>query len=148
MSKTNAFETDWNTYIFNDTALAGVGDAGGLRNTGGTGGAVLYMALFQNDPGDSGTTSGTEVAYGGYVRKSIARGGTSGFTISGNNATNTSTITWATCTSGSNTANYIGIMAESSGSNMVYVGTLDTPISITVGVAPQILAGELDINEN
>lgn len=144
MSKTNTFETAWNTYIFNDTDLANIGDATGLNGTGA--GSTFWIALFQSDPGESGSTA-YEVAYGGYAREYLARS-SSGFTISGNNATNASAITFNTCTSGTATANYVGIMAESTGSNMVYLGTLDTAISISTGVAPQILAGQLDINEN
>jgi len=144
MSKTNALETAWNTYIFNDVDLANIGNAAGLQNTGGS--STFWLALFSQSPGESGSIT-YEVNYTGYVRKSVARVGASIFTVSANNVTNAGTISFAACTAGTSYAYYMGICSAATGTNVMYYGALATPISITNGVTPQILAGDFDLNE-
>ena len=144
MSKTNAFETDFAELVFNDVDLAGIGDATGLQGDPSSAGS-LYAALFTVTPTES--TPGTECSYGSYARVAIARSG-AGWTIAGNNTSNTGVISFPTSTSGSETAVAVGIMAASSGTVLMYYNTLDSSISITVGVQPQFLANTLDVNES
>ena len=67
-SKTDAFETDVLEHIFQNVAIANIGDATGLP--AGTAGS-LYIALFTTTPTDS--TAGTECAFGAYARQAVAR---------------------------------------------------------------------------
>lgn len=55
MSASNAFETALLTLIFNNTNLANVGDATGLR--GSTTAGSFYIGLHTADPGEAGTVT-------------------------------------------------------------------------------------------
>ena len=144
MSKTNAFETDYNELIFQNTNVANIGDAGGLR--GDIIAGNLYVALYVISPSEG--SSGVECTYGSYARVSVARSG-AGWTISGNNATNTSPISFPQCTSGSESAVAVAILSEVSSSTVImYYGALDASLSISAGVTPAFIAGALDINES
>jgi len=145
MSKTNAFETDFSELIFNDTAISGIGDAVGLRSDPVSAG-TLQVALYKQGLGPTESTPGTECDYGGYLRVSVARSG-AGWTVSGNNTSNAGAVQFPQCSSGTNTADYVGIHAGG-GSQLLYYAQLDSSLSISVGVTPQFAIGALDINEN
>lgn len=142
-SKTNAFETDILELLFNNNALANIGDASGLQPSATAG--SLYVALYTIAPTDS--TSGTECTYTGYARVAIARSA-AGWTVSENNAYNTEAVTFDECTAGSETAVAFAIMTTASGGDMLYWGDLDSNLSISSGTIPQFTAGALDIYED
>lgn len=146
MSKTNAFETDWLELIFNNTAVANIGDAGGLRAAPTAG--SLYIALYTESPTDS--TNGTECAYGDYDRVAVTRAsGAGGWTVSGNTADNTSAIQFPQASSGSESAVAVGIHTQDyPATTLIYYGDLDSNLSISSGVQPEFSAGDLDITES
>lgn len=142
----NAAETALLNLIFNNTDWAGIGDAGGLQNSASAG--DLYIALFTSAPSDS--AQGTECSYGGYARKAVARSG-AGWTISGNNASNTAAITFDPCSSGSETAVAFAICkAGTTGvDDAIIWGDITTPASglaISTGITPNFAIGVLDVN--
>ena len=53
MSKSDTFENDWMLLLFNNTAIANIGDAAGLRAT--TAAGTFWFSLHTADPGDPGT---------------------------------------------------------------------------------------------
>lgn len=143
-SKTNGFETAFLEHYFNNSAIANVGDASGLPASATAG--SLYVALFTADPGETGAFT-NEATFTGYARVAVARSA-GGWTVSGNNASNTAAITFAECTAGSETISHFGICRESTGGVMDYHGDLTTSRAVSSGVTLEFAAGELDVTED
>jgi len=99
-----------------------------------------FVALCTTDPTDSAL--GTEVSGGGYARQSVA------FTVSGNNASNTSAIEFPEATADYGTVVAVMIMPASTGgtaSDMIVHAQLTADKSISTGDIFRIPAGDLDI---
>lgn len=145
MSATNAFETALLTLLFNNTALANVGDASGLQPSATAG--SYYISLHTADPGEGGAQNTSEVAYTGYARIAVARSG-AGFTISGNNVSNAAAILFGVCTaSPGSPATYFGIGSASSGAGNLFLrGALSASYQPSIGNAPNFPIGDLDVN--
>lgn len=139
MSKSNDFENDLLLLIFNNTNVANVGDATGLRGSSTAG--SLYLSLHTADPGEAGTQNTSEIAYTGYARKAVARSG-AGFTVSGNSVTLAADNDFGEMTGGAGgTATHFAVGVSSSGANRVlYKGALSPTISVVAGVIPRIKA--------
>lgn len=136
MSKTNAFETDLLELIFNNTNIANLGDATGVRGSSAAG--SLYVSLHTADPGEAGTQSTNECAYTSYARVAVERSG-AGWTVSGNSVSPAATITFPAATGGTETATHFGVGVASSGATLLlYSGTITPNISISTGVTPQL----------
>ena len=101
MSKSNAFEQSLLELLFNNSNIANVGDATGLR--GSTTAGSLYLALHTSDPGEAGSQTTNECAYTSYARQAVARS-VAGFTISGNIASLAANVDFPEATGGSETA--------------------------------------------
>lgn len=146
MSKSNLFETDLLGLIFNNTDIADIGDAGGLQNSATAG--SLYVALHTGDPGEAGTATTSESAYGSYARVAVARTA-GGWTVSGNTASNTALVQFPECASGSETITHVSITTASSGaSKILYSGALTASRAISTGIQPQFSIGALTITED
>ena len=144
MSATNAFETALLTLYFNNTDHANIGDAAGLQNS--TAAGSFYVSLHTADPGEAGSQNTTEATYTPYARVAVARSG-AGWTISGNNVSNTAAITFAACSSGSDTITHFGIGSDASGvGNLFFKGALTASRNISAGITPSFAIGELDVN--
>ena len=127
MSLSNSFETHTLKYLLTSDSVT--------RPT------AWYVALCTTDPTDSAL--GTEVTGGGYARQSVA------FTISGNNASNTSAIEFPEATANYGTVVAVMIMPASSGgsaSDMIVHAQLTVDKTISTGDIFRIPAGDLDIN--
>lgn len=132
MSASNATENDLVTYIFDTTAPAWAGNAN------------FYIRLHSADPGEAGTATTNEISYTGYDGVAISR--TTGFTISGNEASNTALAQFPLCSGGSATATYFSICTTQNGAGQIIVsGALSSSLAISSGIQPQFNAGELDI---
>lgn len=146
MSKSNTFENELLLLIFNNTAIALIGDASGLQPSATAG--SLYVCLHTADPGEAGTATTSECAYTSYARVAVARSG-AGWTVTGNAVTNAALIQFPQCTGGSETATYFSITVSSSGSSKIlYSGALSASLAISSGIQPQFGAGELDGTED
>jgi len=146
MSKGNTFETELLQHIFNNSDIALIGDATGLRGSSTAG--SLYVSLHTGDPGEAGTQTTSECAYGSYARVAVART-VGGWTVSGNAVTNAALVQFPQCTSGSETATYFAIGTASSGTGKVlYRGALSASLAISSGIQPQFSAGDLDGTED
>ena len=73
MSKSNSWENALLLLMFNNSNVANVGDATGLR--GSTVAGSLYISLHTADPGEAGDQTTNEIAYTGYARVAVARSG-------------------------------------------------------------------------
>ena len=144
MTMTNAAETAFLNLFFLNTDWANVGDAAGLQNSAAAG--SFYISLHTADPGETGTQTTSEANYTGYARVAVART-SGGFTVSGNNASNTAAVTFGACTAGSSTVTYFGIGSDSTGTgNLFMSGALTASLAVTTGITPSFAIGEMDIN--
>ncbi len=136
MSKSDAFESALLALIFQNTNIANVGDATGLRGAAAAG--QLFVALHTADPGEAGTQTTNEVAYTGYARVGLARS-SGGFTITGNSVSPATNVDFPACTAGSATATHFSIGVASTGAGMVlYKGAITPTIAIAAGVTPRL----------
>jgi len=141
MSLSNASETALLSLLFNNTAWAGIGDAGGLQPSAAAGN--LFIALHTADPGETGNQSTSEAAYTGYARVSVARSA-GGFTVAGNQVSNTATVQFGECTAGSATVTYFSVGVATSGATAIlYRGALSASRAISAGITPLFNSGAL-----
>ena len=136
MSKTNSFENSLLLHVFNNSDIANVGDATGLRGSSTAGN--LYVSLHTGDPGEAGDQTTNECAYTSYARVSVARSG-AGWTVTGNSVSPAATISFPAATGGTETATHFGVGTASSGAGvLLYKGTVTPNISISSGVTPSL----------
>ena len=132
--------------LFNNTNVANIGDATGLRGAAAAG--SLYVGLHTADPGEAGDQSTSEAAYTGYARVAVARSG-SGFTITANQAANAAAITFGACTAGSSTITHFSIGTAASGAGvLLYSGALTASLAVSNGITPEFATGQLTITED
>lgn len=143
MSLFNSFETSLLQLLFNNTALANIGDASGLQPSAAAG--SLYLALHTADPGEAGNGTTSEATYTGYARLAVARSA-GGFTVSGNTVTNAALAQFAACTAGSNTITHASICATASGTTTPIVsGALSASLAVSAGIQPKFDIGTLSM---
>lgn len=141
MSKSNAFETALLGLIFENTAIANVGDAAGLRAT--TTAGSLYFSLHTASPGEAGDQTTSEVAYTSYARVAVARS-SAGWTVTGNTTAVDANVTFPAGTGGSGTATHWGLGTSSTGAGLLlYYGAISPSIVCGSGVTPQLTAGNV-----
>ena len=135
MSKSNTFENQMVALAFNGTALP-------WSNTN------LYVALHTADPGEAGDQTASEADYTGYLRVAVSRDG-AGWTVSGNQASNTGETTFPECTGGTNAITHVSVGLVSSGaSQILYKGALTAPINVSNLITPRFPAGTLVVQED
>ena len=143
MSATNAFETSLLTLLFNNTALAEVGNSTGLPGSEAAG--AFYVSLHTASPGETGTQTTSEAAYTSYGRVSVTRD-SSGWAISGNTADNAAAVTFPQATGGGESETAFGIGAASSGQGTLFLyGALSAELGVSNGITPQFATGDLDV---
>lgn len=137
MSKSNTFENDLLLLLFNNTAIADIGDAAGLRAS--TTAGSLYWSLHTADPGEAGTAVTSETAYTGYARVAAARS-SGAFTVTGNSVSPAANVDFGECTASPGAAiTHFGIVNTSSGAGkLLYSGTVTPNVTMAVGVIPRI----------
>lgn len=141
MSMSNVSETAFLSLLFNNTAWANVGNAGGLQPSGVAG--SFYIALHTADPGEAGDQSTSEAAYTGYARVAVARSG-AGFTVTGDQVSNAATVQFGECSSGSATVTHFTVGTASAGAgSVIYRGALSASRAISAGITPLFNAGSL-----
>ena len=137
MSKSNTFENDLMLLIFNNTNIADIGDAVGLR--GSTTAGSLWFSLHTADPGEAGTAVTNETAYTGYARVAAARSGV-GFVVTGNSVSPGANVDFGECTAAPGAAiTHFGVVNTASGAGkLLYSGTVTPNITMAVGVIPRL----------
>jgi len=125
MSLSNTFETHTLQYLFTTTSVT--------RPT------AWYIALFTSNPAED--ASGTEVSTSGtaYARQSAT------FTVSGNEATNSTAIEFPTATASYGTVSHVGVFDASTGGNLIAYAALTTSKAIDTGDVLRLPANDLDI---
>jgi hypothetical protein len=144
MSKSTTFESSLLQLIFLNTAVANIGNSGGLLGSSVAGN--FYISLHTADP-HAGNQSTSECNYTGYARVAVTR--TSGdWGIASNVISNINPIVFPTCTGGTNSVTYFGVgVASSGGSLLLYSGAVTTPLSVSNGITPSFAASELTVSE-
>ena len=143
MSMSNAFETEILDLIFNNAAIANVGDAGGLQPSAVAG--SLYVSLHTANPDEAGDQTSSETAYTNYARVAVARSG-AGWTIAGNTATNAALIQFPQCGASGATITHVGVGTLSAGAGLLlFSGALSASLTVANLIQPQFAAGDLDI---
>lgn len=146
MSKSNDFETDLLLLLYNNTAIANIGDASGLQPSAVPGN--FYISLHTSDPGEAGKQDTNEAAYTSYARVAVVRT-SSGFTIAGNNVSNAALVTFPQATGGSETETHFGIGYEISGTTkLIGSSALSASLAVSNGITPEYAIGDLDHNED
>jgi hypothetical protein len=141
MSATNSLENGILELLLKNTDFANIGDAGGLQNSATAG--SLYISLHTSDPGEAGDQTTNETSYTNYARVAVARSG-SGWTVSGNAASNTAAITFPACGATGATITHFGVGTASSGAGvLLFKGTCSLVVSS--GITPSFAIGDLDI---
>lgn len=137
MSASNTFENDLMLLIFNKTLPSYLG------TLSGTGDASFYLALFTADPTETGALT-NECAYGSYARVAVART-SGGWTVSGNQATNTAIVQFAKSTLTGADATHIGVVSGGTpgAGTLLMSKQLLTATPTTTGIQPQFDAGTL-----
>ena len=136
MSKSNTLETQILEYIFTGSAPSW------------NGATNLYISLHTADPGEAGTQLTNEATYTGYARVAVTRNA-AGWTVTGNEVLNDSTITFPLCTGGSSLCTHFAVGTAASGAGQVlYKGALSSGISITNGIQPLFNASTLSVTED
>ena len=136
MSKSNAFETAYLQLVFQNSNIANIGDATGLRGSATAG--QLFFSLHTADPGEVGTQAASEVSYTGYARVGVARS-SAGFTVTDNSVSPAANIDFPACTAGTATATHFSVGVASSGAALVlYKGAISPTIAIAAGVTPRL----------
>src|SRR5687767_11037894 len=139
MSKANSWENDLLLHLFQNAAVALVGDATGLR--GSTTAGSSYVSLHTADPGEAGTQSTSEISYTGYARVAVART-SGGWTVSTNQVSNTAAVTFGAMTAGAGgTVTYFGVGTDASGAGkLLYSGAITSPaagLAVSAGITPE-----------
>lgn len=132
MSASNTTENDLAAYIFDSAAPSWAGNGS------------FYIRLHSSDPGEAGTAVTNEISYTNYDGVAVSR--TTGFTISGNEASNAALLQFPLCGGGSATATHFSVCTTQNGAGQIIVsGALSASLSISNGIQPQFNAGELDV---
>lgn len=132
MSASNTTENDLVAYIFDSTSPSWQVASD------------FYIRLHSADPSETGTAVTNEIAYTGYDGVTVSR--TTGFSISGNTASNAALLQFPLCTGGSATATYFSVCTTQNGAGQIIVsGALTSSLAISNGIQPQFNTGELDV---
>lgn len=149
MSKGNTFENELLLLIFQNTNIANIGDATGLRASSTAG--SLYLALHTADPGEAGDQTTSEATYGSYARVAVART-SGGFTVSANNVQLAAAASFPLGTTGTVAQNITHVsvgVASSGASKILYRAALSTALYSGTGIQPQLSSGTgLSITED
>lgn len=144
MSASNSFENSLLLLLLNNSNIANLGDATGVR--GSTVAGSVFVALHTADPGEAGDQTTSEATYTGYARVAVARSG-AGWTVSGTaptQAANAAIVTFGLCTAGSNSLTHFSIGRDTSGVGQIIVsGALAATLAVSAGITPSFAIGQL-----
>lgn len=140
-SATDYFESALLALLFQNTNIANLGDATGVR--GSTTAGSVWVALYTATPGETG--GGTETVYTNYARVAVARS-SGAWTLSGTNPTqvaNSAIVNFPTCGATGATIVAFAVLDASTGGNMLGYG----PLSYTAanGNTPSFAIGTLTV---
>lgn len=135
----NTFRNDFLEHLFQNSAIAGIGDSSGLPAAAAAGN--FYLRLCTDASVADSANIGTECAYTGYVAKGIAVARTSGgFTVTGNQVKNAADALFAPCTAGSENIRYVELWKNNTGSteaDRIAFVQLTSDLPVSNGIQPK-----------
>lgn len=141
----NTFRNDFLKHLFQNSAIAGIGDSSGLPAAGAAGN--FYLRLCTSAVAVDSATLGTECAYTGYVAKGIAVARTAGgFTVTANQVKNAADAIFGACTAGSETVRYVELWKNNTGSteaDRLAFAQLASDLAVSNGIQPKFAAESL-----
>lgn len=140
MSKGDTFENSLLKLVFQNIAIANIGDATGLPGSGTAGN--LRFSLHTGDPGESGNQTTSEISYTGYGRADVARS-TGGFVVTNNSVSPAAVVGFGPMTAGTGgTVSHFVVGRDSTGTGMIlYSGTVSPTFLVANGTTPQLQTG-------
>lgn len=102
--------------------------------------AGLFLALFLNNPGESGG-EGTEVSYAGYARQPVAFSSPAPLN-GGIGVMNVADVTFPIAPVSLGSITHIGVMDSLAGGNMLLYGEFSESVHVEANEAPVIVSGE------
>lgn len=150
MNASNTFENEFLLHLFQNAAIAGIGDVTGLPAAAAAG--DFYLRLCTDAVVVDDEIVGTECAYTGYVAKGIAVPRTaSGWSITAfsNQASNAVEVLFGACTAGAETVKYLEVWKNNTGdteADRIAWVQLTTNLAITAGVTPKFAAGAVVVS--
>lgn len=142
MSKSNLHENAYLKLVFQNIAMANIGDATGIRPSSVAG--SLYIALYTSDPADE--DSGIEANYVSYERVPIPRS-IIGWSVVGNSVSNVDDVIFPVSLGTTNTITHWGIKTSLTGGDLVGSGSLTGVVEIITGDTPKFNAGVITVTE-
>lgn len=128
---TSAFVSSWLKHLFQNLAVANVGDVSGLQPSAAAG--SLYVSLHTADPGLAGDQTTNETSYTSYARVAVARS-SGGWTEASQVMSNTAQLNFPQCTGTGATLMFWGIGTASSGAGvLIESGPLGSALGPFVG---------------
>lgn len=123
-----------------------------LRNTSLALYSPIYVGLFTAAPNDAYTAAapnGAEVSGNGYARTAITFGTPVALSGGGRKSSNSAIVTFPVAGPGNwETITYFGIFEQVSGGEMLYWGTLTTPVTISSGDTASFAVGSIVVSED
>lgn len=111
-----------------------------LRGTTAQAPQTLYMALYLNNPGETGT-GGVEVSYSGYARQPVTFSAPAPMN-GGIGLQNVADITFPKSGVSLGAVSHVGVLDSQTGGNMLLYGEFAESITVDADEAPVIIAGE------
>ncbi len=139
-ASSNTLETGLAKLIYQNIALANIGDGAGLQPSATVGN--IFLALYLTDPTDA--DSGTEATYASYARIAAVRSAV-GFTVSGADITNAALVTFPTSTGTPNTITHMATHTAITGGDMLHYGQLTTPLIVLTDGIPKFEIGNFKV---
>lgn len=139
-SRTNAM-----LLLFQNTAWANLGSAGGLQPSSAAGSLFVGLSTGTLAAGSSQTT--TQAAYTSYTRVAVARS-SAGWTSSTNQMSNAAAVTFPACTGGTETETdfSVGLITGTGAGDNLYWGALSASLAVSTGITPSFAIGALVLN--
>lgn len=145
MNASNSFETDFLKLLFQNVAIAGIGDASGLQPSAVAGN--LYLRLCTDATSADDATVGTEATYTGYVAKGVAIARSlAKWDVTGNVCSNLEEIIFGDCSAVPQTIKYIELWKNNTGSTLadrIAWKEFSATIDIIVGMTPRFKVGDV-----
>ena len=142
MSASDTFENELLQLIYNNVAIASIGDASGLQPSAAAG--SLYVSLHIADPGEGGNQGTNEADYAGYARVAVART-TGGWTVVGNAVSNAAEVKWPVSTGAGSNITHFGVGTDATGAGKLLFHNALTATVLVAGanVEPTSNAGQI-----
>lgn len=110
-------------------------------------GTTIYVALYNADPGETGSAATYETAYTNYNRVAVLKA--TGWTDSGSTFKNSGVITFPQCGAAGDVITHIGLVSTAAGDGQIfYYGALANSLTIVNLVQPQFAINSLVITED